>query len=201
MKIAARYIGINALAAFAITGLAFPARATIVNIDATNYGYTTGSPLGPAPAIGGVVTPFALSGGLDQLTLGPGTYSIQNAAGMVGATPGFTSWRFNTAANFVWNFLIVDDFTKKVVYYAERGGLSSSPTWIAANPAVQNFSDTFSLASSTKLDFMIKDSNLSDNAGGVSLSVAAVPEPETYAMMMAGLGMMGFIVRRRKQQS
>jgi hypothetical protein len=29
--------------------------------------------------------------------------------------------------------------------------------------------------------------------------VAAVPEPETYAMMMAGLGMMGFIVRRRRQ--
>jgi hypothetical protein len=29
--------------------------------------------------------------------------------------------------------------------------------------------------------------------------IAAVPEPETYAMMMAGLGMMGFIVRRRKK--
>jgi hypothetical protein len=30
-------------------------------------------------------------------------------------------------------------------------------------------------------------------------SIAAVPEPETYAMMLAGLGMMGFTVRRRKQ--
>jgi PEP-CTERM motif-containing protein len=29
---------------------------------------------------------------------------------------------------------------------------------------------------------------------------AAVPEPETYAMMLAGLGLMGFIARRRKQQ-
>ena len=28
--------------------------------------------------------------------------------------------------------------------------------------------------------------------------VAAVPEPETYAMFMAGLGLMGFIARRRK---
>jgi hypothetical protein len=27
---------------------------------------------------------------------------------------------------------------------------------------------------------------------------AAVPEPETYAMMLAGLGMMGFVARRRK---
>jgi len=30
-------------------------------------------------------------------------------------------------------------------------------------------------------------------------TVAAVPEPESYAMMLAGLGLMGFIARRRKQ--
>ena len=30
-------------------------------------------------------------------------------------------------------------------------------------------------------------------------SVPVIPEPETYAMMLAGLGLMGFIVRRRKQ--
>ncbi len=29
---------------------------------------------------------------------------------------------------------------------------------------------------------------------------APVPEPETYAMMLAGLGLMGFVARRRKQK-
>jgi hypothetical protein len=33
----------------------------------------------------------------------------------------------------------------------------------------------------------------------VAVSLAPVPEPETYAMMLAGLGLMGFIARRRKQ--
>jgi hypothetical protein len=28
--------------------------------------------------------------------------------------------------------------------------------------------------------------------------VSSVPEPETYAMLLAGLGLLGFIVRRRK---
>jgi hypothetical protein len=30
---------------------------------------------------------------------------------------------------------------------------------------------------------------------------APIPEPETYAMMLAGLGLLGFVARRRKQQS
>jgi hypothetical protein len=33
------------------------------------------------------------------------------------------------------------------------------------------------------------------------LRVTAVPEAETYAMLLAGLGLVGFIVRRRKQTS
>ena len=30
------------------------------------------------------------------------------------------------------------------------------------------------------------------------IPAAPVPEPETYALFMAGLGLMGFIARRRK---
>lgn len=32
-------------------------------------------------------------------------------------------------------------------------------------------------------------------------NVAAVPEPETYALMLAGLGLMGFVARRRQQRN
>ena len=32
------------------------------------------------------------------------------------------------------------------------------------------------------------------------ISVSAVPEPETYAMLLAGLGLMGFVARRKQQK-
>ncbi|RPJ44675.1 MAG: PEP-CTERM sorting domain-containing protein [Betaproteobacteria bacterium] len=34
----------------------------------------------------------------------------------------------------------------------------------------------------------------------MSLNLAPVPEPEIYAMMAAGLGLMGFVARRRQRQ-
>jgi hypothetical protein len=56
------------------------------------------------------------------------------------------------------------------------------------------------LALDSQLKLFYFDSNRLDNKGSVlvNLSVAAVPEPETYAMLLAGLGLIGFTARRRK---
>ncbi len=37
-----------------------------------------------------------------------------------------------------------------------------------------------------------------DNSNSETFYVRAVPEPETYALMIAGLGLVGFMVRRRR---
>lgn len=83
----------------------------------------------------------------------------------------------------------------------------------SVNVSLGNFSEIFTLApnagwqqftrSFTVLSGM--SSNLSfDHAGGDNMglmldnvSVTAVPEAETYALMLAGLGLIGFSVRRR----
>jgi len=62
-------------------------------------------------------------------------------------------------------------------------------------PTKTQYTLTFKLANSTK-------SYLSIDGISIDFSnidpVAPVPEPETYAMMLAGLAMLGFLTRRRK---
>ena len=42
-------------------------------------------------------------------------------------------------------------------------------------------------------------SNGGSYGGTFNLNLAPVPEPETYGMLLAGLGILGFLARRRKQ--
>jgi hypothetical protein len=46
----------------------------------------------------------------------------------------------------------------------------------------------------------VNDQGNAQDLSHASLYVTPIPEPEIFAMMMAGLGLMGFIARRRKQQ-
>lgn len=66
-----------------------------------------------------------------------------------------------------------------------------------------SMSYTFKALSSGTATLMFAALGNSDSYGGsldaVSLTVSAVPEPETYAMFLAGLGLMVGVARRRKQ--
>lgn len=190
----------RALAATACLTLASLAQAAVVNINGTGTGFAF--PTDPAPVVGQVITPISnLPGGaLNQLTLGPGTYRIQNAFAQqaAGADPGFSGWRFNDGANWVWNFVIADDASHQVVFYGQAGdafggGVYSTQAGIAAQQDVIDYSAFFTLAQTTTLDFMVRDYYLLDNAGGVSLLITepgvsqGVPEPTPTALLLAAL--------------
>jgi len=64
---------------------------------------------------------------------------------------------------------------------------------------------SFTLASAQSVNFFMLDYPYGDNAGGVSIQLddgiganPAVPEPASWAMLIAGLGAVGAAMRRRK---
>ena len=60
------------------------------------------------------------------------------------------------------------------------------------------YSSLLTLAAPGTVKFFIYDDNLGDNRGGISLSVAGVPEPATWGLMILGFGAVGFAARRRR---
>ena len=84
------------------------------------------------------------------------------------------------------------------------GGYEDPLTFTVANAVIGDFLVLSTGAGSLgpayfSADILGVDKNLRSSGYTGSVGVtAAVPEPETYALMLAGLGAMGFIAKRRK---
>ena len=106
-----------------------------------------------------------------------------------------------------WNFGALNDVTgtQTVTYDAATHVLSMTGTFVdsVGHKLVVSDVDTVNLAakfgSTMYVGFTGATGGTDADQRITSFSVSAVPEPETYAMMLAGLGLVGFAARRRKQ--
>ncbi len=85
------------------------------------------------------------------------------------------------------------DFIFPTASKADRFFGGDSASWTITGTGV----DLLDFTSSEKM--MIHVQNLANRESVKLAAVAAVPEPESFAMLIAGLGLMGTIVRRRSK--
>lgn len=76
------------------------------------------------------------------------------------------------------------------------GGWYQTAALSFANAAA--YTTQFTLQAPGNVGFYIYDNAIGDNRGGVSLSISAVPEPATWAMLIMGFGAVGMASRRRR---
>jgi hypothetical protein len=147
-------------------------------------------------------------GGALDLSLGNASFGRDNASGSFVDTYSFTltgssyvtSGTASSAASGASQDL---DFSSVVITMAATPG---TPVLTFAGNLGTDFNEFFSLEP-TALDagnylLIVKGINTPDMASydGTLAITAAVPEPETYALMLAGFGAMGFIARRRNRK-
>lgn len=163
-------------------------------------------------AIGGINPGFSLFRGLAHLPpLGadydtaPGSIAIRDAVGGVGLTEGsfraLTSWSITNDNN---------DPASVFTYIGsayDGPGIDYGPGIIpgADGLADHSVSAVFHLAAGDYTIFVGGTDYFSQSVSprpnyGLEGTVSMVPEPETYAMFLAGLGLLGFSVRRRRME-
>lgn len=210
------------------TGTAGAASAAVVNIDAINAGGTTLA-LGPGTytvsfagiAGGGAYDGFSYwpenegcdGGGANcakgwvnhfAIDLGnAGLFDRTNGTGYgLAGGPGFRPvWDTAARALLEYSTRQLQSQSLSTIYASV---IPNPPNYFMAGTGV--YSNvvgpvTFSLASAQNVNFFLTDSPHSDNRGGVSLNVQAVPEPATWAMMILGFGAIGASMRRRQKVS
>jgi hypothetical protein len=142
-------------------------------------------------------------------TSGPTGNALGNLANWMAANNNFGSHRtpgvdnganINTPADgFAWtNDLMKNNFNGNLTWsYLIANGETSTFQWqqqLVANPIVNQFGSPSTIDSLSPAPILFTF-DIATN----QLTLAPIPEPGTYAMLLAGLAAVGFAARRRKQ--
>ena len=218
-----RNIRLSSLAFAAAAVLAGAAPGLASAAETTFIGYTDGC--FSATSCTPQSTPGSQSATFRGLTYNNSTFDATTAGGFlsIGAAPGSPNFdnlgSFSlSGAPFVYNgehfdlrvtftappgttpgSVVIQDVLTGTVASANNGGV-----FIDFDNTVKNFTFGSGDTSGT-FSFFVNDLSITAGqtvavTGTIMAQVTPVPEPETYALLMAGLGVVGFVGRRRKSR-
>lgn len=130
------------------------------------------------------------------------TFTFSLASGTLNNKGALNASIFGNVGASALNFTFADVFTGTSV--VNGGALGDFTTYAVLGSFVGTVFTPFTLSNTYDLilgfnDGLRVDADYDDMV--VGLKVAAIPEPETYALLLAGLVAVGFIARRRQGRS
>ena len=136
----------------------------------------------------------------NEAYLDPGAQLINSVTGLTSFQWNFLEYdpalvyvRLSLPASAVTDVVLADSFT------VGNSGSTGWLTYVFATP----YTGYFSIKLDSPLDAatVIQLRNFSDTPIASSPTIPAVPEPESYAMLLAGLGLVASVARRRARRT
>lgn len=205
--------GVCTATALAIVGMAAPAAATVYNLSLTGTvaNETTGSfdvgggvTLGFGKLILDGFTPFTIASGdtvnIDVTLDGPFTVPISVASPGFGQFFGVNIFGTNesgpTGASNTGSVLF-SGLTPANLQNPQTGACGNCLSVLLSQPVGPEFSFT-GLHSTSDIAGVFAPFDLTGASISYQVTLAAVPEPGTWTLMIAGFGLVGAAVRRRR---
>ncbi len=161
-------------------GILATGNPTVTEMTNANTSSPTGNALGVLNNYYAAVSNFG-----NLISANNGAAATDSSSGAGGAGYVGTNMRDNFGGFLTWSYLVGQNETSAFQYQQQ----------VVANPVVFQIGDPFGTdafsANAGTFAFNV-------DSGQLSFNVSAIPEAETYAMLLAGLAVIGSIVRRRK---
>lgn len=202
MKLVKTLIGVAvtacAMNASAFVGLTF-AQAAAVGIDGGQllFTSTTGTVFATTTGFGSPAGSQAVPGGL--LVTDPYSVVKTDSSATINFGPnGTQSFSFLWGSPDEYNYLdIVTGFGMSALTQT-YGGVDLGILGGFSSNGNNNNSRMFSITGNSDMVIRAITFRSTGNAFEIDKALAPIPEPETYALMLAGLGAVGFMARRRR---
>ena len=186
------------------SGVAIPQSSLFLLVASTSDSIFSTLKEGSLLSVGSIIT----GAGGDDTIVYKGDISSYGVNGVLNtSTPGInfsiaTGWNAGDSLALIWfPTLTISSSTLSAGtpygIYTNASAVDGSSVWITPSSPSTNYKLLFYTKAGSEVSPGASASNAA-TAGNASLTVAAVPEPSTFAMLGIGMGLAGWMARRKK---
>ena len=111
---------------------------------------------------------------------------------MIGGSAPYPNYIYSPSGNFIVDNILFPNSDPTLTTFGALFTTGGGNEWNLWGTAPNNYTLFKWANEGVNFEYTVQQTG--------TMTVAAIPEPETYALLLAGLGLLGFVARRRQRK-